>query len=101
MASVWVNVGLHSLQHLNFIPLSTILPVISHPPPPPHPTLMSSYGKKYGILKFKINFKWLYSFSLFPVKAPCSSNNKEETQRKEVLAASGKSCTIVKSMNNK
>ena len=49
MASVWVNIGLRSVQDLNFIPLSTILPVI--------PTLMGSYGKKYGILKFKINFK--------------------------------------------
>ena len=52
MASVWVNIGLRSVQHLNFIPLSTILPVI-----PPPPTLMGSYGKKYGILKFKINFQ--------------------------------------------
>ena len=97
MASVWVNVGLHSLQHLNFIPLSTILPVI----PPSPPTLMGSYGEKYGILKFKINFKWLYSFSLFPEKVPCSSNDKEQTQRKEVFVATGKFCIIVKSMNNK
>ena len=62
---------------------------------------MGSYGEKYGILKFKINFKWLYSFSLFPEKAPCSSNDKEQTQRKEVFVATGKFCIIVKSMNNK
>ena len=51
---------------------------------------MGTYWRKYGILKFKINFKWLYSFSLFLEKAPCSSNDKEQTQRKEFFTGTGK-----------
>ena len=63
---------------------------------------MGTYWRKYGILKFKINFKWLYSFSLFLEKAPCSSNDKEQTQRKEVFTGTGKFCIMfVKSLNNK
>ena len=36
-----------------------------------------------------------HSFSLFPGKAPQSSNNKEQTQRKELLTAAGKFWIVI------
>ena len=78
------------------MPLSTFHPG-SYPPPPPPPPLAGTYRRKYGILKLN----WLYLFPLSPGKVPCSSNNKEQTQRMEVLTAKGKFwMIIVKSMSN-
>ena len=75
MASVWVNIGLCSVQHLNFIPLSTILPVIP-PPLPPSWVLMERKMVSWKYLKLIFSsFIHFHYFQKF-CKQSCAINSK-------------------------
>ena len=58
-------------------------------------TPMSTYWRKYGILKFKINLNWLYSYSLLAEETPCSSKDKEQPKINVVLTGPGKLCIMI------
>ena len=56
---------------------------------------MSTYWRKYGILKFKINLNWPYLYSLLAEETSCSSKDEEQPQINGVLTEPGKLCIMI------